>query len=404
MDIDPLSAGFDPSRLDRISTHLQANYVSPRKIAGCQVLVWRKGHMAYSRSFGLSDIEKNNPVRDDTIFRIYSMTKPITSLALMMLFEEGRFQLSDPVHRFIPSWKNQRVWVKGEGENMETREPLKPVSVGNLLSHTSGLTYGQNLFPSDHPVDKSYGALRELSQNQADFVESLAKVPLLFDPGTRWCYSLSTDVCGALVEIISGKSFSEFLKERIFDPLEMTDTSFIIDESKVARFAANYGRLENKTLQLIDAPEDSIYADKERFRSGGGGLVSTTADYAKFCEMLVRGGKYAGCRIIGNRTLRMMLKNRLPGGADLASVAVGSFSETAYEGIGFGLGFALTLDEVAANTHGKNDFYWGGMASTIFWIDPGEEMFCIFMTQLVPSGTFNFRGQLKSIVYGALEN
>ena len=404
MKVDPNSAGFCDHRLERVSEHLEQNYINPGKIPGCQVLIGRRGHVAYFRSFGFADKEREVAVRDDTIFRIYSMTKPITSIALMMLFEEGRLQLTDPVYKFIPSWKNQRVWVKGEGKSMELRSPSEPVSIAHLLSHTSGLTYGESLFPSDHPVDKLYGSIREDKKSLAAFVDELAQIPLRFDPGTRWCYSLSTDVCGALVEIISGQTFSEFLSERIFIPLEMFDTAFTISDEKVPRLAANYERDENKNLVLIDDPVKSIYANTGRLQSGGGGLLSTTADYSKFCEMLLGGGKYLGCRIIGDRTLKMMSQNHLPKNADLASVAMGSFSETAYEGVGFGLGFAQTLSEVRAQNLGVGDFYWGGMASTIFWVDPKESMFCVFMTQLVPSRTFNFRGQLKALVYSSIED
>ena len=404
MKVDPNSAGFCDHRLERISEHLEQNYINTGKIPGCQVLIGRRGHVAYFRSFGFADKEREVAVRDDTIFRIYSMTKPITSIALMMLFEEGRLQLTDPVYKFIPSWKNQRVWVKGEGKSMELRSPSEPVSIAHLLSHTSGLTYGESLFPSDHPVDKLYGSIREDKKSLAAFVDELAQIPLRFDPGTRWCYSLSTDVCGALVEIISGQTFSEFLSERIFIPLEMFDTAFTISDEKVPRLAANYERDENKNLVLIDDPVKSIYANTGRLQSGGGGLLSTTADYSKFCEMLLGGGKYLGCRIIGDRTLKMMSQNHLPKNADLASVAMGSFSETAYEGVGFGLGFAQTLSEVRAQNLGAGDFYWGGMASTIFWVDPKESMFCVFMTQLVPSRTFNFRGQLKALVYSSIED
>ena len=404
MKVDPNSAGFCDHRLERVSEHLEQNYINPGKIPGCQVLIGRRGHVAYFRSFGFADKEREVAVRDDTIFRIYSMTKPITSIALMMLFEEGRLQLTDPVYKFIPSWKNQRVWVKGEGKSMELRSPSEPVSIAHLLSHTSGLTYGESLFPSDHPVDKLYGSIREDKKSLAAFVDEFAQIPLRFDPGTRWCYSLSTDVCGALVEIISGQTFSEFLSERIFIPLEMFDTAFTISDEKVPRLAANYERDENKNLVLIDDPVKSIYANTGRLQSGGGGLLSTTADYSKFCEMLLGGGKYLGCRIIGDRTLKMMSQNHLPKNADLASVAMGSFSETAYEGVGFGLGFAQTLSEVRAQNLGAGDFYWGGMASTIFWVDPKESMFCVFMTQLVPSRTFNFRGQLKALVYSSIED
>lgn len=407
MEVNAEKAGLDPNRLETISRHLMENYITPGKIAGCQVMVSRGGVPAYFRSFGQMDIERDKPVQEDTIFRIYSMTKPITSVALMMLFEEGRFQLNDPVSRFIPSWKGQQVWVSGDGDDMETREPASPMTMRHVLSHTSGLTYGTGLFPSEHPVDKFYdtiGVNRDPGETIESFADKLSKVPLRYDPGTQWCYSLATDVCGCLVEFISGMPFAQFLQERIFDPLGMTDTSFVVPEKKLDRLAANYGRRADKTLKLLDDPMNSLYSNPNRFPSGGGGLASTTADYGRFCEMLRGGGQLDGQRIIGDRTLKLMHRNHLPNGTDLGSIAMGSFSETAYDGVGFGLGFASTLDDVAAGTIGAGDYYWGGAASTIFWVDPVEDMFVIFMTQLMPSATFNFRGQIKNIIYGAIED
>jgi CubicO group peptidase (beta-lactamase class C family) len=227
-------------------------------------------------------------------------------------------------------------------------------------------------------------------------------VPLRYTPGERWMYSFSTDVCGYLVEAISGKPFDQFLQENIFDPLGMKDTSFSVAERKIERLAANYERQPDKTLKLIDDPERSTYLKQPSFFSGGGGLTGTTADYFRFCEMLRRGGELDGARILGSRTLELMHRNHLAGGKDLASMAVGMFSETAYEGVGFGLGFATTLGEVEAGTLGAGDYYWGGAASTIFWVDPKEDLVTIFMTQLIPSATFNFRGQLKNIIYSAI--
>ena len=407
MEVNAEKAGLDPNRLETISRHLMENYITPGKIAGCQVMVSRGGVPAYFRSFGQMDIERNKPMQEDTIFRIYSMTKPITSVALMMLFEEGRFQLNDPVSRFIPSWKGQQVWISGDGDDMETREPASPMTMRHVLSHTSGLTYGTGLFPSEHPVDKFYdklGVNRDAGETIESFAQKLSTVPLRYDPGTQWCYSLATDVCGCLVEFISGVPFGQFLQERIFDPLGMTDTSFVVPEEKLDRLAANYERRADKTLKLLDDPMNSLYANPNRFPSGGGGLAGTTADYGRFCEMLRGGGQLEGQRIIGGRTLKLMHRNHLPNGTDLGSIAMGSFSETAYDGVGFGLGFASTLDDVAAGTIGAGDYYWGGAASTIFWVDPVEDMFVIFMTQLMPSATFNFRGQIKNIIYGAIED
>lgn len=353
------------------------------------------------------DRERSKPVQDDTIYRIYSMTKPITSIALMMLFEEGKFQLNDPVSRFIPSWKGQQVWVAGRGEDMQTRAPQTVMTMRHILSHTSGLTYGALLPGDSQPVDEVYqklGVDRGDGETVSSFAEKLSQVPLRYDPGSKWLYSLATDVCGCLVEFISGRKFEDFLKERIFDPLDMQDTAFWVPEDKLGRFAANYGRGRDKSLKLLDDPQTSKYRQAPTFPSGGGGLVSTTVDYAKFCEMLRQKGNYNGKEIIGSRTLALMTKNHITEGQDLSQAAMGSFSETAYEGVGFGLGFASTLDEVSSGTIGAGDYYWGGAASTIFWVDPVEDLYVVFMTQLMPSATFNFRGQLKNIIYGAIND
>ncbi len=411
VDVAPEQTGFAPERLDRITAHLRTNYIEPGKIAGCQTLVARHGQVAYLGSLGDMDRERRRPMADDTIFRIFSMTKPITSIALMTLYEQGYFQLNDPVHRVIPEWRDQRVYVSGEGEHIETRRPERPISFRHILSHQSGLSYGGGLVQlvggetALHPADRAYvslGAQRNRGETLRSFVEKLAHVPLRFDPGDRWMYSYSTDVCGYLVEALSGKPFDEYLKEVIFEPLGMRDTDFFVPEEKKSRLAANYRRAGDKSLRLIDDPENSTYLEKPAFFSGGGGLTSTMSDYFRFAEMLRRGGELDGARIIGPRTLRMMTKNHLTGGRDLTQMALGAFSETAYEGVGFGLGFAMTMDEVSAGSIAAGDYYWGGAASTIFWVDPREDLVVIFMTQLIPSATFNFRGQLKSIVYSSI--
>jgi CubicO group peptidase (beta-lactamase class C family) len=403
VELSPERAGFSAERLERITEHLERSYVAPGKVVGCQTLVARHGHVAYFRSLGCMDRERARPMRDDTIFRIYSMTKPITSVALMTLYERGVFQLNDPVSRVIPEWRDHEVWVSGEGESMETRPPKRPMTFRHVLSHTSGLTYGA----TNHPVDQAYreqGVQRGPGETLRTFVEKLGRVPLRYEPGERWMYSFSTDACGYLVEALSGKRFDVFLKEEIFEPLEMRDTAFSVPPEKVGRFAANYQRQPDKTLKLIDDPESSTYLKEPSFLSGGGGLTSTTADYLRFCEMLRRGGELDGVRILGSRTLRLMTQNHLKEGRDLTQMAIGAFSETAQEGVGFGLGFAMTLGEVKAGVVGAGDYYWGGAASTIFWVDPREDMVVIFMTQLMPSATFNFRGQLKSIIYAAIED
>lgn len=401
MNVTSQQAGFAADRLERITSHIETNFIDPGKISGCQVLVSRHGQVAYRRSFGRMDIERDKPMREDAIFRIYSMTKPITSVALMQLYERGLFQLNDPVSRVVPSWKNHEVWVSGEGDAMETKAPDSPITFRHVLSHTGGLTYGNG----SHPVDKVYrelGVNRGKGETLTSFMDKLAQVPLRYEPGERWMYSLSTDVCGALVEILSGQPFDEYLREHIFEPLGMKDTAFHVTEDRADRFCANYRRNPDKTLSLIDDPRESIYLKKPTFFSGGGGLTGTLDDYHRFCEMLRRGGELDGVRILGPRTLEVMHMNHLKDGSDLTKLAIGAFSETANEGVGFGLGFATTLGQVEAGGLGKGDYYWGGAASTIFWVDPTEDMVVIFMTQLMPSATFNFRGQLKNIIYSAI--
>ena len=409
--LDPSAAGFDPQRLERITAHLERRYIEPGKIAGCQVLVARHGQPAYFRSLGQRDLERSTPMTDDTIFRLYSMTKPITSVALMTLLEQGHFQLNDPVSRFIPSWKDHQVWVSGEGADMKLEAPNRPMTVRDLLCHTSGLTYGSLLAAvgvdvAPDPVDAEYDrvGVRRTDETLESFVGLLARVPLRYHPGERWMYSLATDVCGALVEIISGKAFDQYLQETIFDPLGMVDTAFAVTPDRASRLAANYGRRRDKSLVCIDDPATSTYLQTPKFLSGGGGLTGTTADYVRFSEMLRQGGTLDGERILGPRTLALMHRNHLLNGQDLTQMAMGSFAETAYSGVGFGLGFAMSLDEVATGSLGVGDYYWGGAASTIFWVDPIEDLVAVFMTQLIPSSTFDFRGQLKSIVYSSIDD
>jgi CubicO group peptidase (beta-lactamase class C family) len=293
---------------------------------------------------------------------------------------------------------------------MKTEAPARPVTMRDMLCHTGGLTYGAQLAAvgapdSGHPVDAAYaeaGVRRGKGETLMEFMDKLAKVPLRYQPGERWMYSLSTDVCGALVEKISGQRFDAYLRQTIFDPLGMKDTSFVVAPGKEGRFCANYRRNPDKTLEMIDDPAKSDYLTEPSFFSGGGGLTGTTEDYLRFCEMLRRGGELDGERILGPRTIALMHQNHLKDGKDLTQMAIGGFSETANEGVGFGLGFATTLDRVKSGSIAAGDFYWGGAASTIFWVDAEEDLAVVFMTQLMPSGAFNFRGQLKSIIYSSI--
>jgi len=392
---------LDEARLERIGEHLITRYVEPGKVAGCQALVARHGEVAYSRSFGLADRERGTPVRDDTIWRIYSMTKPITSVALMTLYERGLLQLTDPVHRFVPEWRDIKVYEPGRSFGDRVVAPQRPPTVRDLLTHTSGLSYG---FDPEDPVDRMYTDVSPRTDDTTleELTLRLARLPLRFHPGTRWNYSFATDVCARLVEVISGRTFGDYLRETIFDPLGMPDTGFVVPEASRDRFAANYYREPEKALTLLDDPATSPYLRERPMQSGGGGLVSTTPDYLRFLEMLRRGGELDGARVLGSRTIRYMASNHLPGGATLGALALRRLGTEPYEGIGFGLGFAVTLDPVALQTIASpGDYYWGGAAATLFWIDPVEDMVVIFMVQHMQC-PYNFRGQLQQLVHQAI--
>ena len=405
-------AGMSPERLARIGDFLDQAYVTPGKIAGCQVRVARRGHVAYEKTLGLMDIERGAAMADDAVLRIYSMTKPIASVALMSLWERGAFQLDDPIAKAFPEFRDTKVWVEGEGEAMRTEPAHTPITYRQVLSHTAGLTYGGLLEQvgapgSGDPVDAVYKALRirrDPAEDLDAFMGKLAQAPLKYQPGTKWMYSLATDVVGALVERLSGRKLDVFLEEEIFKPLGMTDTGFSVREDQRERFAACYSRDVDKTLKLVDDPKKSPFLQKPAFLSGGGGLVSTLADYGRFCDMLRSGGELDGERIIGPRTLDLMTANHLPGGGDLSTLALDSFSETLPVGVGFGLGFAMTMDGPAAGYACEDEYYWGGAASTAFWVDPFEDLYVVFLTQLMPSTTYNFRAQLRSLVYAAIED
>jgi CubicO group peptidase (beta-lactamase class C family) len=401
--VSPEEVGLSSAGLRRLDQHLDQSYVSQGKIAGEVTLVARRGKVAWLSALGLADVARNEPMRTDTIFRIYSMTKPVTSVAIMTLYERGLFQLSDPVHKWIPSWEHLRVYRNGKHPNFVTDAAARPVTVRDLLTHMSGLSYG---IMERTYVDDAYRKLKigHPAMSLSEMVALLSQLPLEFSPGTRWGYSVATDVLGHLVELMTGEPFDAYLERTIFRPLGMVDTGFTVPANSVARLAANYTRSPDKQLVVLDDPRDSAWAKPKALISGGAGLVSTITDYYRFAEMLRRGGELDGARILGPRTVRYMTQNHLPAGGDLAGIAVGSFSETRYEGVGFGLGVHVTVDPVRAQVPSSvGEFGWGGMASTAFWVDPAEELTVVFMTQLVPSTTFNFRGQLKSIVYAAIE-
>lgn len=402
--VEPESVGLDSAQLARVGRHLRTRYVEPAKIPGSLALVARRGEVCYLDVAGSRDVERGTPLTQDTIFRIYSMTKPITSVALMTLYEQGLFSLDDPVHRYIPEWKDLGVYKGGSFPMFMTVPCQRPMTVRDLLMHTSGLTYD---FLRASNVDHAYrklqvGVPRE-GYTLRRMIEQLAGLPLEYVPGERWNYSLSADVQGYLIEALSGRSLPDYLRETLFEPLGMVDTGFEIRPDQVSRFASCYERNPRKEMVLNDDGQASFYRNVS-FYSGGGGLLSTAGDYYRFCRMLLNGGSLDGRRIIGSRTLDFMTRNHLPGGADMSSFATGSFSETIYQGVGFGLGFASKLDPVRNGYPASvGTYFWGGLASTLFWVDPAEQLIVIFMTQLIPSSTFNFRGQLESLVYAALD-
>jgi CubicO group peptidase (beta-lactamase class C family) len=405
MKIEPDAAGMSEVRLERITEHFGTQYVDPGKIAGCQITVVRGGHVAYERSLGLMDRERAIPMAEDAIFRIYSMTKPIASVALMQLYERGQFQLLDPVYRYIPEWRTHQVGEVQDDGSVQLVRPERPMNMRDVLMHTTGLPGA--LFPGN-PIDDAFAKARA-AQGGQQTLESvtalLAEHPLKFHPGTHWNYGLSTDIVGRLVEILSGVPFDEYLRRELFEPLGMVDTGFFVPEASLPRLAACYEYRPANSPRLMDGPFANGFAHPRAYLSGAGGLVSTTHDYVAFCQMLANGGHLDGRRVLGRKTLELMTVNHLPGGATLQDMAVGGFGEAGFEGVGFGLGFAVGLGPAATTMAGSaGDFYWGGAASTAFWVDPAEDLFAVFMTQLFPSIAYPFRAQLRALVNQAIDD
>lgn len=400
----PATAGMSAAALQRIDDHLQRRYLDSGRFAGTQVLVYRRGAIVHHQVAGFADLERRVPMKPDTLFRIYSMTKPLTSVAFMMLVEEGRVALDEPVAKYIPQWANLGVFQAGITAPFLTRPPVRPMQIVDLLRHTSGLTYGfQNRSNVDAAYrDKKIGEI-EKSGTMQSMIDDLASIPLEFSPGEAWNYSVSTDVVGYLVEKISGQPFDQFLQQRIFDPLGMHDTGFHVPAAKAHRLAACYAADGKGGMTLQDDPTTSSFLESPSFISGGGGLVSTAADYLVFCRALLNRGELGGVRLIAPKTLKLMTANHLPGGRDLTEMSRSMFSEATNAGVGFGLGFAVTMDPAKTLLPGSpGEYYWGGAASTAFWIDPAEELITIFMTQLLPSSQYPVRRELRTLVYSAI--
>jgi CubicO group peptidase (beta-lactamase class C family) len=394
----PQDAGFSPGRIERIETWMREQ-ISAHRLAGVVVMINRGGYTAFHRWHGKRNLARNAEATPDTIYRIYSMTKPLTAVAIMMLYEEGRFQLDDPITRYLPTFANQRVFSGGGYGAVMTEPAMRDITFRDLLTHTSGLTYG---FMQATPIDAVYRAQKlELPGSEeplGDIVARLGKVPLIAQPGTEWNYSIATDVLGHLVAVISGRPFDEFLRERVIGPLEMVDTDFYVPAGKVDRFAANYKRGPDGRPELLEDPQLSRFLQPPKAPSGGGGLVGTARDYMRFCQMLLRRGAHGSTRLLGRKTVELMTMNHLDG--DMAAMGQPRFGESNYHGIGFGLGFSVMLNPAKAQIVGSSGEYaWGGMASTAFWIDPLEDMAVVMMTQLTPSSTYPIRRELRVLAY-----
>ena len=454
----PVVSGMDESRLLNINKWIE-RWIDENKLPGASIQIVRKGKLVHESYHGFQDLTNKIPLtkNKNTIFRIYSMTKPIVSIALMILYERGLFKLKDPVSLYIPSFdkrklcgiydydQNNKLFGKNKKNlninSIKTKLIKSQIRIWQLLTHTSGLSYGFDRYGIIEPVDKLYHdngcnlTKRDNLTLQEWIDQRLTKMPLLFEPGTRWNYSYASDVCGRLIEVLSGQRLDIFLKENIFTPLSMNDTSFFVHKDKMDRFAKVYmsslsqatfkpdpsksKKKKNIEDKLIDISHTVAhnYDGSKKFLSGGGGLVSTLDDYMSFCKMLLNGGKTEnGVNIISPKTLEFMTMNHLPGDSDLISLTTDGYKELSQPGIGFGLGFSVILNDVDKGLNGRRvsdgsgqlssvgSFAWGGAAETFFWIDPKEELCVVFMTQLLYNDRlrFDIRSKLQTLVYSAI--
>jgi CubicO group peptidase (beta-lactamase class C family) len=378
----PENVGMSSEKLARAKSSVQA-LIDNEKMAGASIIVARNGKIVLSETFGMMDQKANKHMQPDTIFRIYSMSKPISSVAAMMLYEQGKLKLDDPISKYIPEFKELKVY----SESGKHDDQVRQMSVRDLLRHTSGLTYG---YFGNTAVDKMYrtkGVLNRKSSLQ-DMINKLNGIPLLYQPGTKWHYSVSTDVLGYLVQKVSGQPLDEFFRQNIFEPLDMKDTAFHVPNEKVNRFAACYGPRQNGGLRIVDEPTTSRYLIRANLFSGGGGLVSTARDYLRFSQMLLNKGQLDGKRLLRSETVEMMTSDQLPD-----SVKRG-------EGEGFGLGFSVRLRD---GKFPQGEYGWGGAASTHFWISPKDELIVIALSQYMPFSS-QLQNAVKSIIYDSILN
>jgi CubicO group peptidase (beta-lactamase class C family) len=392
--VQPESMGFSSQRLGHINRVMQ-QYVDEKKLAGMVTLVARNGKIVHFDKFGMADIRAKKPMQTDSLFRIYSMTKPITSTAVMMLFEEGRFRLTDPVYQYIPFFKDVKVLDSSVNSVKRLIEPDRPITIRDLLTHTAGLSYGfDDNFYIDELYRKDMWAKMDKGpgMNLAEMVAEIAKIPLAFHPGTNFHYSTAVDVLGYLVQVVSGIPFEDFLQLRIFDPLGMADTAFYVPPEKVGRFTVVYGLEGKGDLKVSEAIKGSRYLKPPKAPSGGGGLVSSTLDYLRFCQMLLNRGEFEGARLLGRKTVELMTLDHLPAGVN----CFGNPHE------GFGLGVSVIRDLAKYQNLGSVGIYgWGGAATTNFWIDPKENLIGILMLQYMPGET-QVVTDYRNLVYQAL--
>ncbi|HVC52611.1 MAG TPA: serine hydrolase domain-containing protein [Stellaceae bacterium] len=409
----PETVGMSSARLKRLDEVMTRRYVDGGYLPGILTYVYRKGQLVHTGLAGQMDMARGKAMREDAIFRIYSMSKPITAVALMMLVEEGLIGLDDAVHTHIPEWKDLAVYASGTPSLLPTAAPTymtipveRPMKVIDLATHTSGLTYG---FMMRTAVDAAYRRAkvvdRQTPAGLQGMIEQLAQIPLDFSPGTAWNYSVAIDVIGYLVEKLSGMRFGEFLRTRLFEPLGMNDTAFHVTPDRVERFSSCYQPAGTRGLALQDDARESTYASPPLLESGGGGLVSTAHDYLRFCRMLLHGGTLDGVQILSPKTVALFSLNFLPGGREVADMAFpGMFSESGYSGVGFSLGCGVNVDVAKTRLPGSlGEFFWGGAASTAFWIDPTEALTVVFMTQVIGSpARLTLRRDLRTLVYSAM--
>ena len=406
-------AGFSMERLAKVDAVMKQRYVDTGLLPGILTQVCRKGEIVHTGMSGSMDLARNKAMREDALFRIYSMTKPITAVALMMLVEEGKIGLDDDVHTHIPSWKNLRVYASGmpslvanTAGQFITTAPHRRMKVVDLVTHTSGLTYG---FMMRTSIDAEYRRQKvgdfQTPGGLDAFIEQLANIPLDFSPGEAWNYSVSIDVMGYLVQKLSGMTFGEFLRTRLFEPLGMKDTFFSVPADKMDRFCSCYMPGKDGKLVIQDDAGKSTYAEPPKLESGGGGLVSTAHDYMRFCRMMLGGGTLDGVQILSPKTVAMFGMNLLPGNKLMADMSLAAtFSEAGYGGIGFSIGCGVTMDIAKARIPGTpGEFFWGGAASTAFWIDPKEDLAVVFMTLVMGTDArLTLRRDLRTLVYSAM--